>query len=58
MKGTIVFTAALCALGMVAAVLYSQSQSGAAHVTVDASQRFQSMDGFGVNFNGTYFRDS
>src|SRR5439155_24284733 len=55
MKGTIVSTAAL---GVIAAVLYSQSPSGAAHVIVDASQRFQSMDGFGVNFNGTYFRDS
>jgi hypothetical protein len=27
-------------------------------VAVDMSKRYQSMDGFGVNFNGTYFRES
>ncbi len=27
-------------------------------VTIDASQRFQTIAGFGVNFNGTYFRDA
>jgi O-glycosyl hydrolase len=27
-------------------------------VTVDLSKRYQTMDGFGVNFNGTYFRES
>ncbi|MGI9071568.1 MAG: hypothetical protein ACR2JB_09710 [Bryobacteraceae bacterium] len=29
-----------------------------AQIQVDVSQRFQSIDGFGVNFNGTYFRDA
>ena len=43
---------------MAAAVLYSQPQPGLAHLTMDVSQKFQSIDGFGVNFNGTYFRDS
>jgi O-glycosyl hydrolase len=27
-------------------------------VTIDPSLRFQTIDGFGVNFNGTYFRDA
>jgi len=58
MKETIAVTASLYVLGMSAAVLYSQPQPGAARITVDVSQRFQSMDGFGVNFNGTYFRES
>ena len=29
-----------------------------AHITVDSSQRYQYIDGFGVNFSGTYFRES
>lgn len=29
-----------------------------AHVSLDVSRRFQTMDGFGVNFNATYFRDA
>jgi O-glycosyl hydrolase len=29
-----------------------------ARITIDPSQRFQYIDGFGVNFNGTYFRDA
>ena len=29
-----------------------------ARITIDPSQRFQYIDGFGVNFNGTYFRES
>jgi O-glycosyl hydrolase len=28
-----------------------------ARITIDPSQRFQTIAGFGVNFNGTYFRD-
>ncbi len=27
-------------------------------VSIDGGQRFQTIDGFGVNFNGTYFRDA
>ena len=30
----------------------------ASRITVDPRQRFQMIDGFGVNFNGTYFRDA
>src|SRR5947207_1014506 len=29
-----------------------------ARITIDLAQRFQYIDGFGVNFNGTYFRDA
>ncbi len=29
-----------------------------ARIAVDPGQRFQTIDGFGVNFNGTYFRES
>jgi len=58
MKRTNAVAATLCALVLAAAALYSQAQTGAAHVVVDVSQRFQLMDGLGVNFNGTYFRDS
>src|SRR5436190_11522363 len=29
-----------------------------ARITIDPAQRFQYIDGFGVNFNGTYFRDA
>jgi O-glycosyl hydrolase len=29
-----------------------------ARISIDPSQRFQTIDGFGVNFNGTYFRES
>src|SRR3989442_506546 len=36
----------------------SQSPSSASHITIDAQKRFQVIDGFGVNFNGTYFREA
>ena len=29
-----------------------------AQISIDPTQRFQTIDGFGVNFNGTYFRES
>src|SRR6266487_3731965 len=41
-------------LGLVS-TLFAQAP---AHITLDSNQRFQYIDGFGVNFNGTYFRDS
>lgn len=34
------------------------SAQPAARISVDPGQRFQTIDGFGVNFNGTYFRES
>src|SRR5690349_21960704 len=37
----------------------AMAQTGStATVRIDPAQRFQVIDGFGVNFNGTYFRDS
>jgi O-glycosyl hydrolase len=48
-------------VGMAASYLLIATVAGGAapgHVTVDLTQKFQTIDGFGVNFNGTYFRDS
>lgn len=39
-------------------ILPAFAQPSVATIQVDASQRFQFIDGFGVNFNGTYFRDA
>lgn len=36
----------------------SHGQTQPAQITLDPGTRFQTIDGFGVNFNGTYFRDS
>jgi O-glycosyl hydrolase len=43
----------LLAVPWVGAVVFGQSQ-----ISVDAGKRFQTIEGFGVNFNGTYFRDT
>ena len=43
---------------LTSAALFAQGSQGLIHLKVDASQRFQTIDGFGVNFNGPYFRDS
>jgi len=43
-------------LALAAPMLRSQDQI--VHVTIDLSQQFQTVDGFGVNFNGTYFRET
>ena len=57
MRSTVRMTAiVLFCLAPGAYLLPSQDQ--VAHVVVDLSQKFQTIDGFGVNFNGTYFRDS
>jgi O-glycosyl hydrolase len=36
----------------------ARGQERPARITLDPGTRFQTIDGFGVNFNGTYFRDS
>lgn len=36
---------------------FAQSGSTGIKIRFDAAQRFQNIDGFGVNFNATYFRD-
>jgi len=38
-------------------LLFAQSNTSVARVTVDPAERFQRIDGFGVNFTGPYFRD-
>ncbi|MBV8810381.1 MAG: hypothetical protein JO033_17060, partial [Acidobacteriaceae bacterium] len=45
----------VCALFV--ASIFAQEQP-ALRVTVNLSSRHQTIDGFGVNFNGTYFRDA
>ena len=40
------------------AAAISGQESAPLQVTVDLAKRYQTMDGFGVNFNGTYFRES
>jgi O-glycosyl hydrolase len=47
---------ALVALVWLAGPALAQAQT--ARIDVDPGRTFQSIDGFGVNFNGTYFRDS
>jgi len=51
MRITILFAACL-------AVGVQAQEPAPLRVTVDLSKRYQTMDGFGVNFNGTYFRES
>ncbi len=47
---SVLFTAALVTLG--------QETGPVTQITVNPAQRYQVIDGFGVNFNGTYFRDA
>jgi O-glycosyl hydrolase len=42
---------------LLAAGVFAQ-EPGPLRVTIDLSKRYQTMDGFGVNINGTYFRES
>jgi O-glycosyl hydrolase len=42
----------------IAAPILSQAPTPISRITIDPRQRFQVIDGFGVNFNGTYFRDT
>src|SRR5919198_253525 len=41
-----------------AARLFAQHAGGIVRVNVDPNKHYQVIDGFGVNFNGTYFRDA
>ena len=38
--------------------LFGQAPAPTTRVTVDSERRYQRIDGFGVNFNGTYFREA
>ena len=51
------FAAEVC-LGLLALNSLAAQDAAPAQVTVDLSAKRQIMDGFGVNFNGTYFRES
>lgn len=49
-----------CLAGLAALALFCsgvRAASAPVRIQVHPEQRFQSIDGFGVNFNGTYFRD-
>lgn len=45
-------------VSVVACPVFAQPPAPEAHVSVDPARRFQIIDGFGVNFNGTYFREA
>ncbi|MEW5978785.1 MAG: hypothetical protein AB1898_23555 [Acidobacteriota bacterium] len=38
--------------------LLAEDSAAVARIAIDAHQRFQHIDGFGVNFNGPYFREA
>src|SRR5438876_20504 len=38
-------------------LLFAQGKESVARVIVDPTERFQTIEGFGVNFTGPYFRD-
>ena len=38
--------------------LFSQPPAPISRVTVDSGRQHQRIDGFGINFNGTYFREA
>jgi O-glycosyl hydrolase len=49
---------ALCLAFTLRRPLLAQAPDATARISVDPRERFQMIDGFGVNFNGTYFRDA
>ncbi len=50
--------AALCVALSISTSMLAQEPALLSRITVDPRERFQTIDGFGVNFNGTYFRDA
>lgn len=58
MRSKCLKTAALCLWLAVAAFSFAQGPATLSRVTVNPQERFQMIDGFGVNFNGTYFREA
>jgi O-glycosyl hydrolase len=48
-------TSALCCVALAVSLTAAAQPS---RIAVDPSRQFQIIDGFGVNFNGTYFRES
>lgn len=49
---------AVCLALSIASPLFAQGTGSISRITVDPRERFQTIDGFGVNFTGPYFRDS
>src|SRR5215472_2609076 len=52
-----VISAAILIDSFLADSIFARS-SASSRVTLNPDERFQTIDGFGVNFNGTYFRDA
>jgi O-glycosyl hydrolase len=52
-----VISAAVLIVGFTAAATFAQNAATTGKIAINPAQRFQTIDGFGVNFNGTYFRD-
>src|SRR6266567_7541451 len=44
--------------GFTAAAVFAQNAATTSTIAVNPAESFQTIDGFGVNFNGTYFRDA
>jgi O-glycosyl hydrolase len=55
---SVVFRSVAATLFLSLALGNAAEESLPARIQIHLSQRFQIMDGFGVNFNGTYFRDA
>jgi O-glycosyl hydrolase len=53
-----ILVALLCFPLLMVCQLRAQGSARLLKVNVDPSQKFQEIDGFGVNFNGPYFRES
>ena len=45
-------------MALMAVICAAQTSQRTTRITIDPAQRFQVIDGFGVNFNATYFRES
>jgi O-glycosyl hydrolase len=58
MNSTHFNVSAFCLFISISVPGFSQTPPATSRITVDSQQRFQMIDGFGVNFNGTYFRDT
>src|SRR5437588_12195510 len=57
LNACVISGAALLA-GFTAAAVLAQNAATTSTIAVNPAERFQTIDGFGVNFNGTYFRDA
>src|SRR5437868_3428165 len=57
LNACVISGAALIA-GFTAAAVFAQNAATTSTIAVNPAERFQTIDGFGVNFNGTYFRDA